>query len=322
MRLVSVIMSVYNEKPKWLKKSIDSILNQTYSNFEFIIVLDNPENSELKYILDEYKSKDSRVKVLINEVNKGLVFSLNKALNECIGQYIARMDADDISYPDRLEKQIKYLIDNNLDLIGSNITLFKNDREIFYKTNKLLTHKYLTKLLSIGTIGIVHPTFFAKKEVFDKLNGYKNAFHAEDMEFLGRLIFHGFKVGNIKEVLFDCRYSENSITKTNAFLMYKTAQYCTKIFKQSLKTGQYTFDDNYKNDFVFNDKEKNNFNKKIILMAKAREKLNEKKYIDAIYKIIKASFYSTSVFTSIKINLFLKIYKFLENIELKKSNKI
>ena len=322
MSLISIIMSVYNEKPDWLKESIDSILNQTYSNLEFIIILDNPENIKLKYILNEYKLKDTRVKVLINDVNKGLVFSLNRALKECSGGYIARMDADDISYPDRLEKQIKYLIDNNLDLIGSNITLFKNDKKIFYKTDKLLTHKYLTKLLSVGTIGIVHPTFFAKKEVFDRLNGYKNAFHAEDMEFLGRVVFHGFKVGNMKEILFDCRYSENSVTKTNAFLMYKTAEYCTKIFKQSLKTRQYIFDDNYKNNLVFNDKEKDNFNKKQILMAEAREKLNNKKYISAIYKIIKASFHSSSVFTSIKINLFLKIFKFLENIELKKGNKI
>lgn len=93
----------YNEKQDWLTESINSILNQTYLNLEFIIVLDNPENIELKNILNEYKLKDSRVKLLINEVNKGLVFSLNRALKECSGDYIARMDADDISHLDRIK---------------------------------------------------------------------------------------------------------------------------------------------------------------------------------------------------------------------------
>ncbi|AXK49276.1 glycosyltransferase [Aliarcobacter trophiarum LMG 25534] len=318
--LISVIMSVYNEKEEWIIESIDSILNQTYSNFEFIIVLDNPENKILKEILIKYQFIDKRIKIIINKKNSGLIFSLNRALKECEGLYIARMDADDISHKNRFEKQLQYLVDNNLDLIGSNITLFSN-KEVFFKTDKLLTHKYLKRLLMRGAIGIVHPTFFVRKKVFDKLGGYNNAFHAEDMEFLSRAIFFGFKVGNIKDVLLNCRYRNNSVTKTNAYIMYKTAQYCTEIFKKSLATGKYIFDDNYKEYFVISEKEKNKLNKKQILMVEARQKLNRKKYFASMLKIIKASISSNSVYLSIKINLYLKMYKFFENIELKRSNK-
>ena len=79
-KLVSVIMSVYNEESKWLRQSIESILNQTYSNLEFIIVVDNPECQRINELLLEYKNKDNRIVVLKNEKNIGLVESLNKAL--------------------------------------------------------------------------------------------------------------------------------------------------------------------------------------------------------------------------------------------------
>lgn len=203
-------------------------------------------------------------------------------------------------------------------MIGSNINLFKDASGVFHTTDKLLTHKYLKKMLSAGTIGIVHPTFFGKKEVFDKLNGYSMSLHTEDKEFLARVFCNSFNVGNTKEVLLDYRYNDQSVTKTNAIYVNKIGIYVTKVFNDCIIKGIYNFDEKYHEKIVVTDKEKDNFNKKQILMGEAREKLNNKKYIIAIYKIIKASFHSSSVFTSIKINLFLKIFKFLENIELKK----
>jgi len=317
--LISVIMSIYNEKIEWLKESIDSILNQTYKNIEFIIIIDNPDYQEAIDLVAKYAKNDNRIKYFVNNQNKGLIYSLNRALKISSGKYIARMDADDISYLDRLQKQLEYLKSKNLDLIGSNINLF-NENGIFYTTNKLITHNYLKKLLYFGTIGIVHPTFFGKKEIFDKLKGYNyNALHTEDKEFLVRAICNGYRVGNIKDILLNCRYNNKSITKSNAIYIDKIGRLITKNFKKCLETHKYIFGENLIKKIKVTEKEKMKFNKKQIYMTKAREALNSKSYILFIYNLIIAVFYSKSAFTSIKINLIFRSLKLIENIELKKN---
>ena len=102
MDKVSVIMSTYKEPIEWIQQSVDSILNQTYKNLEFIIIVDNPEYAELVSLLNDYADSDDRISVVVNNNNIGLVKSLNKALSFCTGEYVARMDADDISLPERL----------------------------------------------------------------------------------------------------------------------------------------------------------------------------------------------------------------------------
>lgn len=104
--LISVIMSCYNTSPAFLKKAIESVLCQTYENFEFIIVDDGSAN-HVAEIIQSYR--DPRMTLLRNEENIGLPRSLNKALAVCRGEYVARMDADDICYPRRFEQQIAYL---------------------------------------------------------------------------------------------------------------------------------------------------------------------------------------------------------------------
>ena len=101
MDKISVIMSTYKEPIEWIRRAIESILNQTYKNLEFIIVVDAPTYKELISLLNNYKDKDDRVKVVVNDSNIGLVESLNKALSLCNGSYVARMYADDKSLPER-----------------------------------------------------------------------------------------------------------------------------------------------------------------------------------------------------------------------------
>jgi len=103
---ISVVMPVYNTPDEWLKKAIDSILNQTYSNFEFIIIDDGSTNN-VPSILKEYQEKDNRIKVILGE-HKGISAALNKGLKASRGEYIARMDGDDIAFPERFEKQVKF----------------------------------------------------------------------------------------------------------------------------------------------------------------------------------------------------------------------
>ena len=110
--LISVVMSVYNEPLDWLRQSIDSILQQTYSSFEFIIICDNPNYIEGIKVLNEYCRKDNRIRLIFNVENLGLTKSLNIGLRAAKGDYIARMDADDISKPRRFEKQMNYMKSN------------------------------------------------------------------------------------------------------------------------------------------------------------------------------------------------------------------
>ena len=113
--LVSVIMSTYQEPLVWIDEAVSSIQNQTYQNFEFIIVVDDPDYKQLVGYILRKKKEDNRIIVHINERNKGLTESLNIAVKMAKGTYIARMDADDIAAPDRLECELDYLILNHLD---------------------------------------------------------------------------------------------------------------------------------------------------------------------------------------------------------------
>lgn len=310
--LVSVIMSVYNEKPEWLKSCIDSILQQTYRNLEFIIILDKPENSILKALLLEYQQTDSRVKVSINEENKGLIFSLNKALMLCNGDYIARMDADDIAKPHRLATQIAFLNTQKLDLVGANVELFNDEQGTFHYTDKLQTHAFLKKMLEVGTIGIVHPTFFAKANVYEQLGGYRQSLHTEDKEFLARVFVNGFKVGNVADCLLSYRYSETSITKSNSFYVFKMGKYVTDVFKTYLKTGEYKFDYNYIERVKASDEELTAFNKKQVILGEARSAIHNKNYIKALKHLIHCIYLSKSTLLTLKINVWLKCLRAIE----------
>ncbi len=315
MPQISVIMSVYREKPEWLMASIKSILRQTYTDFEFIIIVDDPKNVVLIKIVKTFAQKDSRIQLYINEKNRGLIKSLNRALDYCQGKYIARMDADDIAYTQRFEKQLNYLCEHSLDLVGSNIAMFKDDGKVFHVTDKLRFHPYLKYLLKYGAVGIVHPTFFAKAEVFYHLEGYAlQALHAEDMEFIANAICAGYHVGNHPDVLLECRYSDYSVTKQYAWQMYQTATIIQKVFLNCLKEGKYRFDFSEKLSSTSESKEQ--FRKKQILMVQAREMLRKHRIDLFLWKIIQALYCSPSTLTSIKINLVFRLLRYIEKVRL------
>ena len=124
---ISVIMPVYNGD-KFLIKSIKSILNQTFKNFEFIIINDGSSDNSLK-IIESFD--DRRIKFFNNLENRGISFTLNKGLKVAKGKYIARQDQDDISLPDRLTLQLEYIRENNIDLVDTNLTFIdENDQYI------------------------------------------------------------------------------------------------------------------------------------------------------------------------------------------------
>lgn len=226
-KLVTVIMSIYNESVSELNKSINSILNQSYRNLEFIIINDNPLNKQLENQLNELVRQDSRVKVYVNNNNIGLVESLNRALGFSHGDYIARMDADDISEPSRIKKQVSCIEQKNLDLIGSSLILI-DEQDVQFGTLHFPTrNEQIVRFMKYGTC-LPHPTWLGKKEVFDCLHGYRKALYCEDYDFLLRVLKRGYKVGNCDGYDLRYRVRKCGISQSNYVKQYVLRKYLYK----------------------------------------------------------------------------------------------
>ena len=233
MCLVSVIMSTYKEEEIFLRQAIESILNQTYKDFEYIIILDNPDNNLHIRIIKEYANLDKRIKFYVNEKNMGLTASLNKGLGLAKGKYICRMDADDISINKRIENQKRYLEENNYDLIGGISQMIDENGKSIYSIKKVPTNMdKIKKALKYNQI-ISHPTWFGKKEVFDKLNGYRNMPLCEDYDFTLRAVLNGYKISNIDETVLKYRMTSSSISRSNLYEQYLFARFITKKYSKN-----------------------------------------------------------------------------------------
>ncbi|MCP4298055.1 MAG: glycosyltransferase [Proteobacteria bacterium] len=205
---VSVILPIFNSEST-LEKSLISILNQDFDSFEIIAVNDGSDDKSAE-ILKSFAQKSSRIKIITNESNRGIVNALNMALHECKGEWIARMDADDIMIPGRLTRQLQFLHDNpDIDLSGSQFQLFSHDDElrsgqINYQnwSNSLITDKEIKREIFIES-PISHPTFFAKKQFFLKLGGYLDKEWPEDYDLLLRAWIEGYKMGKVAEILLE-----------------------------------------------------------------------------------------------------------------------
>lgn len=213
MEKVSVIMSTFNEDISWVRKAIDSIIHQSYKNIEFIIILDNPNNIELQYALNQYAQNDDRIRLIINKSNIGLIASLNKGLRACTGKYIARMDADDISDRNRIEKQVKVLEeDNSIDFVSSLMIRIDEKDNIISKDSYVKTK---TKTRQAISYYFPHPTWMFRRNVLDELKEYKNVECAEDYDFTSRALINGFELYVINEYLLKYRVRQNGISIQN-----------------------------------------------------------------------------------------------------------
>lgn len=301
MTKVSVIMSTYKEKEIFLRKSIESILNQTYIDFEFIIILDNPQNEEHKMIVNEYVQKDSRVRFFVNEKNMGLTSSLNRGVSLAKGEYICRMDADDISMPYRLEKQIAYLVQNDYDLIGGITQMVDENDRIIYSI-KTIPHDFerIRKIIKYNQC-LAHPTWLGKKNIFIDLEGYRNIPLCEDYDFTLRAILRGYKVSNLNETVLQYRMTSNSLSRNNLLEQFLYAEFITKCYIKGKVA-------NINDAKMYVDK-RNNQNK-----AKRYSKAN-KVFNDAINQLERKKYFSFFLkgitIPFISITFLKKIYRFL-----------
>jgi len=188
----------------YIKDSIESIINQSYQDFELIIINDG-STDDTKKIINSFN--DSRIRLYSSEINMGIVYSLNKAISMAKGEYLARMDSDDIANHDRLLLQLDYLKSNGLDICGTSISTFGSKmKKIYYpKTPEDVS------FFSIFGSPVAHPTVFGYTKLFKKFL-YNNV-PAEDFDLWSRLLLEGFKIGNMENPLISYRVHSNQITR-------------------------------------------------------------------------------------------------------------
>ena len=203
--LISVLLPVYNCE-LYIQEAVDSILNQTYSHFELIIIDDCSTDATVS-ILKTYN--DSRINLIIKPKNSGYTDSLNFGIEIAKGDYIARMDGDDISLPERFEKQVNFL-ENNLDVImcGTSYRIIGSGKIIHVPENHEDIQHALLEYSAFG-----HPSVMMRKSTLDKLPFVYNVEKepAEDYDLWVRLLFAG-KLHNLQEVLLEYRIHENQVS--------------------------------------------------------------------------------------------------------------
>jgi glycosyltransferase involved in cell wall biosynthesis len=205
---VSIIMPVYNAE-KYLNETIDSVLNQTYDDFEFLIIDDGSTDRSLQ-ILNSYN--DPRLKVFKNGKNIGYVKTLNKLLELSKGEYIARQDNDDISFPNRIEKQVHFLNSHkDIGICGTNVLTFGTKK----KKTLFPIEDYEIRAYMIIKSPFCHPTIMFRKSIFDDMGVAKydeSLCPAEDYAMWFE-ISKKTKLANLSEPLLKYRWHENNTSQ-------------------------------------------------------------------------------------------------------------
>lgn len=243
---VSVLMGVYNEPVHMLKESVYSILNQTFDDFEFIIIIDNLEASEQIEFIEKTAERDKRIRIIKNAANMGLAKTLNVGIELARGIYLARMDADDISVSNRLEIEVAYMdshgdcdlvyclkenIDENGNVLKGKIIAPKNDM-------------CLAKSLQFGSL-IVHPSVLMRADKIREIGGYHEYYAAQDYDLWLRMAKAGYRLHCIEKRLLYYRLRSDSISFSKFELQCISAEYARYLSKNNKK-----FDKNEYTEFV------------------------------------------------------------------------
>lgn len=206
--LVSVILSTYNSE-ETIEKSLVSLLNQTYKNLE-ILISDDGSTDKTKEICKKFQLNDERILLFSNKKNIGLTKSLNSLAQKARGSLIARQDADDISLPERIEKQVQFMNRKKLDAVTTRSLVMQNNKKrpgiSFYIPDKLLINKKNP---------FIHGTLIIKKNVFKEIGYYDERFYfAQDYKLFHDLLNKGYKVKTLNEALYILN-TENNISSEN-----------------------------------------------------------------------------------------------------------
>jgi len=207
---ISVVMSIHNNN-RYLAESIESVLSQSFGDFEFLIV-DDASTDGASETLETYASKDSRIVLIKNEVNIGLTKSLNKTLKIAKGEYIARMDGDDICLLDRFQKQVEYLdVNSNVALVFSGTILIDKDSKEVCPTYKPESIEKVLRNLEIHNY-IPHPSVMFRRTIVLALGGYDETWKkSQDRNLWIRMRDSGYLFGCIDKILLKYRINPDSV---------------------------------------------------------------------------------------------------------------
>lgn len=229
--IVSIVLPVYNGEP-YLSEAIESILNQSFTDFELIVIDDGSTDSSWK-TLSAYAARDSRIVLVRNPENLKLIATLNKGMQLARGQYIARMDADDISVPDRLTRQVIYLEQHpHIGLLSSAYYRLYHDGSRILRQSPGM-HTGLRWRLLFGT-PMAHPAMMARRHLIDEgYLVYRNYPHVEDYELMSRLL-NVTQGAVLPTPLYIVRVHESSICATHSDEQWQTIKAISKTQIQPL----------------------------------------------------------------------------------------
>jgi len=239
MPTVSVIMAVKNGAD-YLPAAVESILAQTFGDFEFIIIDDGSDDDATKHLLEKFAIRDARIR-LVSRANKGLTRSLNEAMSLATGQFIARMDGDDIALPDRLQKQVTFLIANpHVVLLGGAYELIDGDGRRIRTWRPAGDDATLQKHCLEGSTPICHPLAMMRADAVRKVGGYDESFAvAQDLDLWLRLGEVG-AMACLPDVLLQYRQHDGSVSEKKQKLQTENMQRaCESAYKRRGVEGQY-----------------------------------------------------------------------------------
>lgn len=231
---ISVIMSTYNEKRTYLEEAIESIRKQTFKNFEFLIVLDNPNNEEIRQCIYEYALADQRIKVIVNEENIGLTKSLNKAIAVAKGKYMSRMDADDIMIATCLERELQIMKKENLDLVAASKKNIDENGKVLDVFVNDFSPKQMKWLLPYDN-SINHPTVLVRMEIVRQLNGYREIRSCEDYDLWIRMLCYGCRMRLLPSIFLLRRMRSDGVCESNAHQLYRSKRFVMMLYRKGKK---------------------------------------------------------------------------------------
>ena len=236
--LVSVITPVYNRE-KYLAKCIESILNQTYENFEFIIIDDNSSDLTVNIIKD-YLLRDSRIKFLENNKNLGATLSFNRGLDIAKGKYIARMDSDDISFLDRFKKQVDIFESwHDLEVLGTGAVLIDHKENEIGRKQFPSNFKKISNIIETG-VPVFDPSVMMRSSTLKEINGFDNRLAPADDYHLWLTLFKQKKIiSNIDDYLIKYRLHDSNLSKVASREQLQKSFLALKIYNSNFSTDEF-----------------------------------------------------------------------------------
>jgi glycosyltransferase involved in cell wall biosynthesis len=222
MVAVSVLMPVFSGE-KYLSAAVESILSQTFGDFEFLVLDDGSTDSTLD-ILRAYSAQDQRLRV-ISRGNKGLVASLNELLGQARGEFVARMDADDIALPHRLSRQVQFLRDHvDVVCVGGSVEVIDEKARFLTTFRYPKSDEEIQERNLLGDASICHPSAMMRRDALIRIEGYDGDFFlAEDLDLWLRLGEIG-KLANLDEVVLRYRFHSKSLSEKGSIRQLEVAR--------------------------------------------------------------------------------------------------